>query len=138
MTHSETSAAYRQRLEQKSIVSSRLSETTRFVAFGIVAWVFAIQASEAEFSRSFISIYEFWINSAGALAVISISSDYFQYLCAYFSVKHSLTRKDHDYKYDRNHPAYFLQMAFFIVKQITVGIGAIITAVTFALHVFLN
>ncbi|WP_152615863.1 hypothetical protein [Leisingera sp. ANG-M1] len=134
----KNSDAYSQRLEQKSIVSSRLSETTRFVAFGIVAWVFAIQTSGADFSKSYISAYEFWINSAGALAVISISCDYFQYLCAYFSVNHALTRRDSDYKYNKNHPAYLLQTLFFIIKQIAVGVAAITTAATFALHIFLN
>ena len=108
MTDAEKKAAHKERLEQKTVVTSRLSETTRFVAFGIVAWVFAVQASDAEFSKTYIQAHEIWINTAGALAVISIASDYFQYLCAYLSVKHALKRKEQDYKFNRNHPAYFL------------------------------
>ncbi|MCZ0814374.1 hypothetical protein N5A93_19335 [Roseovarius sp. EGI FJ00037] len=45
MTDAEKKAALKERLEQKTIVTSRLSETTRFVAFGIVAWVFAVGVS---------------------------------------------------------------------------------------------
>jgi len=138
MTDAEKTAAHKERLEQKTVVTSRLSETTRFVAFGIVAWVFAVQASDAEFSKTYIQAYEIWINTTGALAVISIASDYFQYLCAYLSVKHALSRKGQGYKFNRNHPAYFLQTAFFIVKQVAVGLGAIAIATTFALHIFLN
>jgi len=123
MTDAEKKIEYKERLEQKSIVTSRLSETTRVVAFGIVAWVFAVQASDAEFSKTYIQTHEIWINTAGALAVISIASDYFQYICAYLSVKHALKRKEQGYKFNRNHPAYFLQTTFFIIKQVTVGPG---------------
>ncbi|MDE9451013.1 hypothetical protein J3R80_11105 [Aliiroseovarius sp. Z3] len=107
MTDAEKKAAHKERLEQKTVVTSRLSETTRFVAFGIVAWVFAVQASDAKFSKTYIQAHEIWINTAGALAVISIASDYFQYLCAYLSVKHALNRREQGYKFSRNHPAYF-------------------------------
>lgn len=127
-----------QRLEQKGAVTTRLSETTRFVAFGIIAWVFAVQASDAEFSKSYVTAYEIWINLAGVLAVVAIASDYFQYLSAYFSVKHALTRKDEGYKYNKNHPAYFFQLFFFVVKQIAVGAGALMVVATFSLHVILR
>lgn len=138
MTDDELRKAYSQRLEQKGVVTSRLSETTRFVAFGIVAWVFAVQASDAEFSTSYVSSYEIWVNLAGVLAVISIASDYFQYLSAYLSVKHALTRKNEGYKYNKNHPSYFFQLCFFALKQISVGTGALIVVVTFSLHVVLQ
>lgn len=136
MTDAEKKAAYKERLEQKTVVTSRLSETTRFIAFGIVAWVFAIHASSAEFSVNYIQAYGLWINTAGVLAVVSIASDYFQYLCAYFSVKHALLRADHNYKYNKNHLAYLLQIAFFIIKQFAVATGAAAITVTFALYVF--
>ena len=138
MNEDEISEARADRLEQKSLVTTRLSETTRFVAFGIIAWVFAVQSSDAAFSTSYITTYEIWVNAAGALAIVSIASDYFQYLSAYFSVKHALTRKKEGYKYNKNHPAYFLQLLFFVTKQIAVGVGAIIVALTFTLHVILH
>ncbi|WP_157937674.1 hypothetical protein [Oceaniglobus roseus] len=135
MTEEEKHEARKQRLEQKSAVTMRLSETTRFVAFGIIAWVFAVQSSDAEFSKSYISEYEIWVNAAGVLAIFSIASDYFQYLSAYVSVKHALTRKGEGYQYNKNHPAYLLQLTFFIIKQIAVGLGAVIVALTFTIHV---
>ena len=135
MTEEEKHIARKQRLEQKSAVTMRLSETTRFVAFGIIAWVFAVQSSDAEFSKSYISGYEIWVNAAGVLAIFSIASDYFQYLSAYFSVKHALTRKSEGYQYNKNHAAYLLQLTFFIIKQIAVGLGAVIVVLTFTIHV---
>lgn len=129
---------YQERLEQKAAVTGRLSETTRFVGFGIIAWVFAVQSSDAAFSKSYVTQYEVWLNSAGVLALLSIVCDYFQYLCAYMSVKHALGRREKGYKYDRNHAAYLLQSICFVVKQIAVGLGAITVILTFALHVILH
>lgn len=126
------------RLAQKQIVSTRLSETTRFIAFGIVAWVFAVQSSDAAFSKSYVESYELWLNFAGVLGVVTIASDYFQYLCAYWSVQNALKRSTEDYKFNKNHPAYFFQNAFFGLKQISAGLGAAIVSVTFAIHVVLN
>jgi len=54
------------------------------------------------------------------------------------SVKHALKRKEQGYKFNRNHPAYFLQTTFFIIKQVAVGLGAIAISTTFAFHIFLN
>lgn len=137
MSDSEYSDVHKQRLEQKSVVTSRLSETSRFLAFGVIAWVFAVQSSDAKFSISYVAAFEVWVNVAGALAVVSIACDYFQYLSAYFSVKHALTRKEYAYRYNKNHPAYLLQFLFFVVKQVTVGISAFMVASTFALHIIL-
>ena len=138
MTKDDRDEAYQKRLEQKTTVTSRLSESTRFVAFGIVAWVFAVQASDASFSKSYVLSYEGWINLAGALAVLSIACDYLQYLCAYFSVEHALKRKDQAYKFNRRHPSYLLQNLFFWIKQLSVGAGAVQVAVTFTVHALTN
>ncbi|WP_421982474.1 hypothetical protein [Roseibium sp.] len=134
----EQQEARKKRLEQKSVVTTRLSETTRFVAFGIIAWVFAVQSSDAEFSKSYVSTYELWINAAGVLAIVAITFDYFQYLCAYFSVNHALSRKSQGYRYNRNHPAYLLQSVCFILKQVFVAFAAVIVATTFTIHVILS
>lgn len=129
---------YRERLDQKAVVTGRLSETTRFVGFGIIAWVFAVQSSDAEFSKSYVEQYEVFLNGAGILALLSIACDYFQYLSAYISVRHALTRRDKGYKYDRNHASYLLQNVCFVIKQVAVGLGAVTVIVTFALHIILH
>lgn len=126
------------RLAQKQLVSTRLSETTRFIAFGIVAWVFAVQSSDAEFSQAYVGNYEVWLNIAGVLGVITIASDYFQYLCAYWSVQNALTRKEQKFQFNKNHPAYLFQNVFFGLKQVAAGFGAAIVSITFAIHVVLQ
>ena len=138
MTAADNKAAQKERLKQKTVVTSRLSETTRFVAFGIVAWVFAGHDSDADFSTNYIEAYKIWINMAGALAVIAIACDYFQYLSAYLSVKHALTRKQQNYMFNKNHPAYYFQTLCFIIKQVAVGLGAITVTSTFTLHILCN
>jgi len=43
------------RINQKKDVTARISETSRFVGFGMVAWVFAQHASSADFSIQYLA-----------------------------------------------------------------------------------
>lgn len=132
------SSAREARLAHKSVVTARISETSRLVGFGIVAWVFAIHTSETEFAKSYISSYEVWVNIAGFLGMLAIVSDYLQYLSAYSSVKHALKREDKDYAFDRNHLGYFLQSVFFGAKQVCAVVGSLLVVSTFGLAVVFN
>jgi hypothetical protein len=126
------------RLAQKNAVTARISETSRLVGFGIVAWVFAIHTSETKFAQVYVSNYEVWVNIAGILGMLAIVSDYLQYLCAYSSVKNSLTREDRNYSFNKNHLGYFLQGVFFGTKQVCAVLGSLLVVATFGLAVILN
>lgn len=125
----------KQRLEQKAAVTARISETSRLVGFGIVAWVFAVHTSETSFAKDYIGSFGFWVNCAGFLGMVAIIFDYLQYLCAYFSVSHALTRKDHSYQYNRNHIGYLLQNFFFFTKQVCAIVASLTVVITFGLSV---
>jgi|SRR6056297_1370553 len=138
MCDAEKKAKQRQlRLDQKSAVTSRISETSRLVGFGIVAWVFAIHTSQTSFAVSYVSSYKLWINIAGFGGMLTIVFDYLQYLCAYSSVNHSLTRSDQDYSYNKNHAGYVFQNIFFVGKQVCAVAASLIVVVTFGLSVIL-
>ncbi|MFT6459912.1 hypothetical protein [Pseudophaeobacter arcticus] len=126
------------RVAHKVAVTSRISETSRFVGFGIVAWVFAVHTSDAVFATKYIASYELWVNVAGFLGMLAIVFDYLQYLCAYLSVKHSLTRKDNFFQFDKNHPSYLLQSVFFGAKQVCAIVSSIIISITFGMSVVLD
>lgn len=136
MTDPDPKATQRQlRLDQKAAVTSRISETSRLVGFGIVAWVFAIHTSQTDFAVSYVTNFKFWINLAGFGGMLAIVFDYLQYLCAYSSVNHALTRSDKDYAYNRNHAGYLFQGIFFVAKQVCAVISSIVVAATFGLSV---
>lgn len=126
------------RIAHKSVVTARISETSRLVGFGIVAWVFAIHTSETKFAQNYILNYETWVNMAGFLGMLAIVSDYLQYLCAYSSVKHALKREGKNYAFDKNHFGYFLQNVFFGTKQICAVVGSLLVVTTFGLAVIVN
>jgi hypothetical protein len=136
MADADHKAQQRQlRLDQKSAVTSRISETSRLVGFGVVAWVFAIHTSQTDFAVRYISTYKFWINIAGFFGMLTIVFDYMQYLCAYFSVNHSLTRSEHNYSYNKNHAGYVFQNVFFVAKQVFAVLASLLVVVTFGLSV---
>ncbi|WP_424972989.1 hypothetical protein [Dinoroseobacter sp. S76] len=126
------------RVSHKGAVTGRISETSRLVGFGIVAWVFAIHTSETPFSTTYIAQYEAWVNFAGLVGMLAIIFDYFQYLCAYFSVQNALGRKSANYQFNKKHFGYVLQEIFFWAKQICAAAGALVVATTFAFSVVLE
>ena len=136
--HQPKSSTREARIAHKSVVTARISETSRLVGFGIVAWVFAIHTSETKFAKDYISSYEIWVNIAGILGMLAIVSDYLQYLCAYSSVKHALKREEKDYAFDRSHLGYFLQGVFFGTKQVCAVVGSLLVVTTFGLAVIIN
>lgn len=125
----------KQRLAQKAVVSARISETSRLVGFGIVAWVFAVHTSETSFAADYVRSFRFCINLAGILGMLAIAFDYWQYLCAYSSVQHALTREDNDYKYDESHIGYVFQNVFYVAKQVCAVLGSLAIVITFGVFV---
>lgn len=136
MADQEPKTTQRQlRLDQKAAVTSRISETSRLVGFGIVAWVFAVHTSQTDFAISYVTSFKFWINVAGFGGMLAIVFDYLQYLCAYSSVNHALKRADKDYAYNKNHAGYLFQGFFFVAKQVCAVVASLLVVVTFGLSV---
>jgi len=135
MDENELTKIYLKRLEHKDTVTGRLSESTRYLAFGIVAWVFALHASDSQFSSDLVETYKPTLGIAAFFAASAITLDYFQYLSAYVSVRHAISRPEQEYKYDKRYLAYRIQNFCFIVKQVLVGLSSIIVTTVFALQV---
>jgi hypothetical protein len=128
--------AKRDRFADKKDVSGRIGETSRFIAFGLVALVFAIHSSSNDLSTSIITNNRFLLNLAGLLGCLSIISDYLQYLCGYISVNDALLREDDSYRYDQSKLAYKGRHLFFWTKQFFAFVGAAVVIGLFSLELF--
>lgn len=120
------------RIKQKTEVTARISETSRFIGFGMVAWVFAQHASSAEFAVEYLSAYGPIVRVAGVLGVSAILFDYLQYISAYLSVQTAIKNEAASHAYDHDGLAMRLQNFFFWAKQSSAVVSALIVVVTFA------
>lgn len=123
------------RISHKTEVTARISETSRFVGFGMVAWVFAQHASGAPFAESYLSAFGPIVRVAGVLGVLAILFDYLQYIAAYFSVQQALKNGDDGYAFDHDGIVMKLQKGLFWAKQISAVASALIVVITFSLSI---
>lgn len=125
--HSEEELEVRQqRFGDKRETSGRIGDTTRYIAFGIIALVFTIHGSESLLAIEIRQLGELYLNIAGIAACLSIVSDYLQYVCGYFSVNDALKRREQMYSYDPSSLMYKGRMFFFWAKQALSFVGAAI------------
>ena len=114
-------------LEQKQFVTGRISETVRYVGFGLLAIFYAMISSDAPFAHALVatmSAHLLWMAICGALAVFF---DYLQYLAGSIAVDRALTEgAAHDYNYNRNWLSYRARGLFFWIKQIAVIAGCLL------------
>lgn len=123
------------RNRHKTDVTARISETSRFLGFGVVAWVFAQHSSSSNFSLSYVADFGVFVRIAGVLGVVAILFDYLQYLAAFAVAKKALKNESNDYAYDQTYWASRLQSFFFWGKQFSVLIASLIVVATFAMTV---
>ena len=105
------------RFADKAETSGRIGDTTRYIAFGIIALVFTIHSSDSTLALEIVSRGEFLLNLAGLFACLNVIADYLQYVCGYFSVNKALQRRDSGYTYDDASIVYRGRAFFFWAKQ---------------------
>ena len=135
LSEEELKQIWYRRVDLEKEISSRISETTRFIGFGIIAWVFAVNTSSSNFATTYLAEFGFFVGVAGILAVLGVLSDYFQYIFAYRSVDRAMQRDEHAFDFDYASFAYNAQGFFWSAKQYLIGVAGAITAISFALHV---
>jgi membrane protein YqaA with SNARE-associated domain len=105
-------------------LSDRLSVQVRWVAVGILAFVWGLIISppkELALSPRLL----LW---AGLLAILALLGDLLQYIFGYIYTMRVLRRieKGTDQAYNRRHPLYRLRNYCFVAKQITVLAAAVV------------
>lgn len=124
------------RIDQKKDVTTRISETSRFVGVGIVAWVFAQHASGEAFAVEYLANFGAVVRFAGVLGVLAVLFDYLQYVAAYASVCATLKNRENNYAYNDRSLAMRAQMFFFWAKQFAAVVAAMIIVLTSAASIF--
>jgi hypothetical protein len=111
--------------EDKDFASSRVSESARYIGFGLAAATIAFLTSDAVFTKKIMASYEGWILVASAFGCATILFDYFQYVCGYLSSEEAGRNRAGDYGYLTQSYLYRARRWFFWAKQCFAVIGAV-------------
>lgn len=122
-----------QRIEDKKEVTGKISDTTRFVAFGLLVAFYSIHAAGEGFAAQLKQQW-FLLLAMGLSAALAILCDYLQYVFGLMSVEQALKRETLDY--DNESCAYRARKFMFDAKQWLVVVGAALLVIMVALTFF--
>ena len=112
--------------EDKDFTSARISESVRYIGFGLAAISVAFLTSDASFPKKMISHYEGVVLLVSAFGCLAIVLDYLHYLCGYLSSEEAGRNKEGDFGYLTRSRFYRARRWFFATKQIVAVCGALI------------
>ncbi|MEQ8295224.1 MAG: hypothetical protein RIB55_01935 [Nitratireductor sp.] len=110
------------RIDEKAAVTSKISDTTRFVAFGLLVIFYGIHIGDDSFATQARNEYPNLHFFMGLLSALAILLDYLQYVFGFVSVEDAL--KSESQEYDSTHIAYKARDYAFKWKQYCVIGGA--------------
>lgn len=122
--------------EDKDFTSARVSESARYIGFGLGAASVAFLTSDAAFSRMLISNYKTGVMAAAAFGCLTILLDYFHYILGYMSSEQAGRNSAGDYGYLTGSGLYRSRRWFFWLKQFTAVLGALIFIAVLVLAIF--
>ncbi len=121
------SDAHKAVLEQKQFVTGRISETVRYVGFGLLAVFYAMISSDAPFAHMIVATMSRRLIGMAIFGVLAVFFDYLQYLAGSFAVERALGEgAAHGYSYNRRWLSYRLRRLCFWIKQIAVIAGCVL------------
>ncbi len=129
----EAKEARKARLEEKKILTSRISETSRFVSFGLLALYYGLQTADDHFSQNIRLTAGDLIEIMAICALLSLISDYLQYFFGSWSVKHALNSASQ--LYDQTRMDYKLREFFYSAKQVLTFAGVIALLIAIILNI---
>lgn len=113
-------------LEQKELVSSRISDLSRYVGFGLVAVVYATLTSEDSAAGQLFTTQQTKLLIAAGFGALAILFDYLQFFAGYLSVQKALKNEAGGYQYDDNSAWYWIRSIMFWAKQLMAVLGTAI------------
>jgi len=119
-------------LQQKQEVTTRISETTRYVGFGLLAVYYALRTADSAYAHGLAEAHPCLLRLMGVSGLGAIILDYLQYVLGSKSVNEALNRPSLDY--DETSVWYRGRAITFVLKQWAALIGAASLALIFALH----
>lgn len=112
--------------EDKDFTSARISESARYIGFGLAAITMALITSDAALPKRMMSHYEGFVLFASALGCLAILLDYLHYVCGYLASEDAGRNREGDYGYLTQSGFYRARRWFFVSKQIVAILGAVI------------
>ena len=123
--------ARKKRIGDKTTVTARISETCRYVSFGILAVFYTLHTSKEPFSTEIVSQSGAVLDLMALGALLSVMSDYLQYYFAAKSIQHALDERD-DQLFDQDRYDYKLREFFYRAKQVLMFAAAILLLIAMA------
>ena len=115
-------------LDEKRNVTSRISDTARYIGFGLLAVYYTSMSGDSAFAVSLrAGLSKYLLHAMGFAGAAAILFDYLQYLFGARSVEEALA--DPGSEYNPRSCAYKAREMFFTLKQWAVGVGAILLIV---------
>lgn len=129
-----TDAARKAVLDEKRNVSSKISETTRYIGFGLIAAVYGVLTSDSSKIDSLFDASTTLLVISAVAGAVAIVFDYMQFVFGYWSVRQALRASDS--KYNEEYFAYKLRARLFWLKQGFAFAGALLFTVVLISSVF--
>jgi hypothetical protein len=113
--------------DELDFVTSRMSELTRYVAFGLAALFFVLLSSSSEFAKVIMQKHGGFILGVSAAGCIAIVADYLQYLYGQLDSHRVLDEVSPDglHRYNENHPLFRRRVFFYRAKQFFAALGVV-------------
>ncbi len=117
----------RQRIqEDKDFTSARISESVRYIGFGLAAVTMVFLTSDANFPKKVLAHYQSFVLLCSAFGCVTIVLDYLHYLVGYLSSEEADRNRDGDFGYLTQSNFYRARRVFFVGKQFTAMFGALV------------
>ena len=126
-------------LGQKQYVTGRVSETCRYIGFGLVAVYYTLALSGEEFATVLIDRHELLVRIFGAMGALAILADYTQYLAGARAADRALSRANegpNSFRYNKKWLSYKIRSASYVAKQIFAFFGAFLLAYMMVRQIF--
>jgi hypothetical protein len=111
--------------EDKDFTSARISESARYIGFGLAAVTVALVTSDAAFPKRLMTHYEIFILLSSAFGCLAIVLDYLHYVCGYLASEDAGRNREGDFGYLTQSTFYKARRWFFVSKQIVAMLGAL-------------
>ena len=117
----------KQQRDNQNYFSSKISELTRYMSFGICAVSYAVLSSDSTFATD-LKASSMWLLLVTALSgSVAIILDYGQYICGWLAASIAAENKKGEYqRTELGAKLNSVQEVLFVIKQIFVGFGSII------------
>ncbi|MGF1501935.1 MAG: hypothetical protein ACFBSD_08960 [Paracoccaceae bacterium] len=110
---------------EKKFVTGRISDTCRFIGFGLMAAFYAIVSSgQAPTQEANISARIFlWVS--GTAGVVTVFLDYLQYVAGLVATHKALNNHSGNFAYNKRWISYKMRQFLFVSKQLTAMSGGV-------------